>query len=765
MASSWPPALLPAGALLAAALLAPRLAVAPPTPLLLLLVALSAALRGRASVPVAALALGLLRAESSWIAPLRRSPGWDLERPVTALFEPDEAWEPRQDDWTTRGRILALEQDGRREGLALVVRAVVASRAPLEAAAVYRLRGHLRAPLAFHNGETTWTGGWQLRVKSARFAEAREPPRARGWPAAARVRLVSALGRERARGPGAVLLEGLLLGRTAALPDDWQRGLRRTGLMHLFAVSGLHVSLIAGLVWAAAAGAATATRASCAVGVATAYALLVGLQPSVARSMLMLTAVFGARLLQRPPSSLNALALAAGGLVAATPALVYDLGFQLTVAATAGVLGLGPWLQRQWGSGPVASALAACAGAQLATLPILVPVFSLVPIGGAALNLVGVPWSGLCLVLGLGWAVVALIDPTRGAALVSWFDPLGQPFGWLAGLPAHPLVSTPVALGAAASSVVAAALLWLVARPRRLALLLPAAALLWGGSGGDRDLEATLLDVGQGDALLLRDGRRALLVDGGGWPAGDFGGRVLVPALARLGVRRLDAVVVSHPDSDHCAGLADVAAYIPVEEVWIAPGWGDEPCLKRLLAGTHRRLRVLWRGDHLAWRRFAIVTLHPAPGEQGAGNDRSLVLEVSGGGKSLLLTGDISERQEAALVRRRTLRPVDALKVAHHGSASSSSRPFLASATPRWALLSAGRANAYGHPSNAALHRLSSRGVVVLRTDRHGRVRLRWRPDGPLLVATSRTPLLDGVPPPRVRLGPARLVFDELAAP
>ncbi len=209
-----------------------------------------------------------------------------------------------------------------------------------------------------------------------------------------------------------------------------------------------------------------------------------------------------------------------------------------------------------------------------------------------------------------------------------------------------------------------------------------------------RGFEATLLDVGQGDAILLRDGAHALLIDGGGWPAGDFGGRVLLPALARLGVRSLEAAVVSHPDADHCAGLADLAAYIPIDELWIAPGWGDAPCLRRLMSGRARSVRVLWRGDRVEWRGFSFEVLHPAPGALGAGNDRSLVLAAEAGGRSLLLTGDLPEVVETMLVRRRVLHPVSVLKVAHHGSRSSTSLPFLSSTAPRWALISAGRNNA-----------------------------------------------------------------------
>jgi competence protein ComEC len=380
-------------------------------------------------------------------------------------------------------------------------------------------------------------------------------------------------------------------------------------------------------------------------------------------------------------------------------------------------------------------------GAQLATLPFTLPAFAQLPLLGAALNLVAVPWTGVCLVAGLVWAVVALIEPTLGAAIVPLFDLLASPFGWLTALPPHPLISAPIALSTPTAVALAIVLLAVAARPRWLLVLAPL-VLVAAAATRSRGFEATLLDVGQGDAILLRDGSGSLLIDGGGWPVGDFGGRVLLPALARLGVRSLEAAVISHPDADHCAGVADLAAYVPIGQLWIAPGWSGAPCLRRLMRGPAREVRVLWSGDRVTWRGFTFDVLHPSPGTHGAGNDRSLVLAAAAGGRSLLFTGDLPAEVETSLVRRRVLERTSVLKIAHHGSRGSTSLPFLASAAPRWGLISAGRKNAYGHPSAVVLDRLARRHVQVLRTDRHGRIRLRWNAGGPLRVEVSRMPVL-----------------------
>jgi competence protein ComEC len=203
--------------------------------------------------------------------------------------------------------------------------------------------------------------------------------------------------------------------------------------------------------------------------------------------------------------------------------------------------------------------------------------------------------------------------------------------------------------------------------------------------------------------------------------------------------------------------VADLAAYVAVEQLWIAPGWSEAPCLQRLVEGRVRGVRVLWTGDRVKWRGFTFDVLHPEPGTRGAGNDRSLVLAAQAGGHSLLLTGDLPGEVETRLVRSRVLDPVSLLKIAHHGSRSSTSLPFLASTEPRWALISAGRKNAYGHPSDVVLERLARRRVQILRTDRHGRIRMRWSAGGPLRIEVSVTPLL-GEMRRLVRLGSPRLV-------
>ena len=231
-----------------------------------------------------------------------------------------------------------------------------------------------------------------------------------------------------------------------------------------------------------------------------------------------------------------------------------------------------------------------------------------------------------------------------------------------------------------------------------------------------------------------------MLIDGGGWPHGDFGGRVLVPALAALGVGRLDAVVLTHPDRDHCGGLVDLGRYLPVAEAWVGPGWAGAGCAAELLTSPSR-WRVLWRGEVESVGGWRLEVLHPAAGSRHGRNDRSLVLAARHGRHRLLLTGDIGQQTERRLViEQQQALAAGLLKVAHHGSKSSTGDAFLGAVGPRLALISAGVDNPHGHPHPSVVERLRATGVRVLRTDRSGMLRLKLHPAG------ERSILLPGAP-------------------
>jgi competence protein ComEC len=193
--------------------------------------------------------------------------------------------------------------------------------------------------------------------------------------------------------------------------------------------------------------------------------------------------------------------------------------------------------------------------------------------------------------------------------------------------------------------------------------------------------------------------------------------------------------VLTHGDRDHCRGLYELAGYLAVGEVWLAPAAARSACGRSLLALPGIHLRPLWAGEVAVWRGWRFAVLNPLAGERG-GNERSLVLRGESRGRSLMLTGDIGHRTEFRILQRAApgqLRS-DLLKVAHHGSAGSSSLSFLQAVDPVLALASAGRGNPFGHPARRVVERFADLGIPLLRTDLTGQVEVAWSSGGRLAI-------------------------------
>lgn len=734
-----------------------------PVPLLVGLALAACRLPGRSRLLLAVLAFGLLRATVAGDLPADPLDGVAVHRPVVVETRPTAPWRWDDDGWSAPTRVERLRQAPRvsTHPFDLWLRLPGAEPPPSPGSRI-RVRGLLRRSPGFANGPWVEPGPWRLSVKSRRLVDVVAPPGLLGR-ASARLRGAVEAAIRRASpdgGSGVAWVRALVLGDPTDLSPSVRRGLSRHGLGHLLALSGLHVGLVAGFCLILAMPFPRGLRWILPLGAVAAYVLLAGPRPSLLRASIMAVAAAGALWLERPPTPRNALALVVLALVWHRPEIVLELGFQLTVAATAGILELTfpladrwkrprGWLPPAW-----AFALAVPVAAQLATLPWTASrFFGVTPLGVVA-NLLAAPWAALVLFAALVWVGWVGIAPDLAASGLPLMDFLTAPADMLSAIPAGPWSFWPWAPSFALASAVAAGLGLLCLRGDRRTLCGALACVLaWGvwvgGTGGSRHVaapELVVLDVGQGDALLLRSGRRAVLVDGGGMP-GDFdvGGRVLLPALARLGVRRLDAVVLTHPDRDHCGGLADLASWLPVEEVWMAEEVAPGPCVDRLRGVPGAVVRELTAEDRKTVGDWRFRVLWPdgnepmRPGESD--NERSLVLSAETSGRTVLLTGDVGSGTERRLVRKwGTDLAADVLKVAHHGSKSSSSDGFLDVVEPRLAVVSAGATNPYGHPASEVLERLARRRIPVLRTDAHGLLRLRFPPDGPMRIATPFAP-------------------------
>jgi len=271
------------------------------------------------------------------------------------------------------------------------------------------------------------------------------------------------------------------------------------------------------------------------------------------------------------------------------------------------------------------------------------------------------------------------------------------------------------------AAIAAIALFWIVAAPQT-----------WARVHGDGQLHLTVMDVGQGDAILatLPNGRTLMIDTGGVSIRGDFdiGDRVLGPALRARGIARLDYLAITHGDPDHIGGAAALVRDFRPSEIWYGTFVNNhEPSLKLQEMAIRRRAAWRWlqRGDQLDLGGVEVRVHHPGISDwqrQKVRNDDSLVLELRYGQVSVLLTGDIGREVEQALLPTLDLLPIVVLKSPHHGSGTSSSQEFMKAIKPRLVLISCGRANPYGHPVSYVLDRYRAVGAQIARTDLDGEI-------------------------------------------
>ncbi len=582
-----------------------------------------------------------------------------------------------------------------------------------------------------------------------------------GQAAAWRARLVERL--DTLYGPRAPVVAALTLAETRDVDRELREDFTRSGTTHLLSISGFHVGVVAGLVLALLRALGTGRRRA-ALGAAAgswAYVALLGFPASAARAAVMLTAVAVSRARGRPPARWGGLGAALLVLVALDPSRLTSAGFQLSFAGAAGLVGwAGPLRRRlrrgwpRWVPDAFMDGVAAGTAATLATLPIVAWHFERVSVVGIPATLLATPCvvlalpgtlaslvadavhpaAGRFLAGGTGLALDVLVGIARVTAAPSWAS-VWVPRGWvsvgvmgaLAGGHLADRVRGKARVGVLAVGVVAGIVSW----PGLLALQ------------ARGTVELLVVDVGQGDAIALRTPRgRWLLVDAGPAWEGDPGASPVVRSLRRRGVRRLETLVLTHPDLDHVGGATAVLASFEVGEI-LDPG---EPAGKSayvaVLEAAARR-EIPWRkaraGDRRSWDGLDVSVLHPAGTVPGAAqgdtdsNAASVVLAVAFGSFEALLTGDAPTAVERALLAGVS-RDLEVLKVGHHGSLTSTDPALLAHAHPALALVSVGRRNRYGHPAPRVLERLASAGALVHRTDREGTLSVLGRRDGAWVV-------------------------------
>lgn len=547
-------------------------------------------------------------------------------------------------------------------------------------------------------------------------------------------------------GSARALFQALAIGDTRAIDDQaWDR-FRATGTNHLVAISGLHIGLAAGfgggLVWLVYAllpglGLRLPRPQGMAIGAllfALAYAVLAGFTLPTQRSLIALLAFLAGVLSRRQIGWWTRYALAMLAVLVLDPLAPMSAGFWMSFAAVA-------WLILAFGSH-----WRTPSRWQMLVLPQFALALALLPLGlvffqqasatAPLANVLAVPFVSL------------LVVPVILASLLSWpITPLGALLMdlahwllqgldvWIATVAAWPAAR--LALPAPGLLVLGLALLgtlWLLAprgwpaRPLGLFALLQ---VLWPGSPSIQsgELRMSVLDVGQGQAVLLQTAGHALLIDTGpGFPdGGDLGDRVLVPSLVQLGVTRLDLVIVSHSDLDHSGGTESLRRRLPISRLLASDPPGT--------AGS----ALCTMGQSWTWDGVRFEILHPPDTLPYLGNESSCTVRADSAGGSVLIPGDLGEVIEQRLIREQPDKlKVDVLIAGHHGSAGSSSSEFLTATAPNWVLYSAGHRNRFGFPRPQVRQRVAAVGAREANTADLGALHVDFRPGEPILVRGQR---------------------------
>jgi len=618
-------------------------------------------------------------------------------------------------------------------------------RLELQPGSRWRFSARLRPPRGLRNpgGADAERQAMARRLASTGYVRSSEPLQrlAPGqgidhWRDTVAARIDTAVERGSAR-----FVRALAIGDTRGLSEhDWE-ALRASGLTHLVAISGFHVGMVgaffallaSALWWCLPRLARRWPRPQAAALVAWAaaigYAAAAGWELPTVRTVLMIGVLALARLLRRSSSVAQALAWAGIAVVLFDPMAVVSAGFWLSFAGVAWLA----WCLPEAGKSSLLKGLLASQWvATLGLLPLTVILFGQASLAGPVANLVAIPWWSLVVVpLAIfGTGLDALLSGSGDWAwrAAAWAFDLSWPlFEWLAGsvlslwwLPEPRWFALPLALLAA---------FWLLlprGMPGRALAMLLWLPLLWPDRKlpAPGELEVTVLDVGQGLAVLLRTARHSVLYDTGpALPDGyDAGERVVVPSLHALGVRQLDAIIISHGDLDHVGGFEAVRRRFPAPLVFAPRHDRPDPNAAACLAGSG------WQMDGV---RFAFLhpELHfPALRDR---NVSSCVLRVETEHGAVLLPGDISAVIERLLVHRapHALR-AEVVLAAHHGSKSSSDPLLIAASGANYALISAGHGNAFGHPHPDVVARWEAAGAQVQGTPGSGALRIRIGADG-----------------------------------
>lgn len=553
------------------------------------------------------------------------------------------------------------------------------------------------------------------------------------------------------------LILGMLFGDTQAIEEEEWDAYKRAGVVHLFAVSGLHVVIALGIIWFLLSFFQPKPLFRLMIGafVIVVYGFMVGWSSSISRASIMALLGLLALTVGRKNDIYNSMGAAAWIILLFCPGELFQAGFQLSFVTTAGIVYLTPWLEKL-GCGKVLSPTLA---AQLVSIPISAYLFNQISVIAPFANIIAVALSGIVTIIAFIAAFSTLFLPIIAtplflaagsimflvSELVIWCAKLE----WAGIIVESPSPALLVCLYCLILVLPVCARYRYIIReiPRKIKIVvacLLTVTILFTCWPAKREMEVVFLDVGQGDSIFIRTpGGRTILVDGGGTPSSSYsvGKKVVRPFLHHCGVNKIDLLIMSHNHVDHSEGLLEILPYFKVGAFLMPSREKDNEIEKELIAQCYKQkipVRELTDGQSFQLEKNVFLeVLHPVKGDTATGNNHSLVLKLSYRDSSWLLTGDAEQEVLEELLQQAKDVQTTVLKIPHHGSSTSFVPDFYQQVQPHAVIISVGE-NRFGQPHPDVIEYFSKRGVPVYLTRERGAVIT--RSDGQKLNIKTQLP-------------------------
>jgi len=525
-------------------------------------------------------------------------------------------------------------------------------------------------------------------------------------------------------------MKALLTGEKDSLEQEEYALYREMGIAHILAISGLHIGFLTGflLFLMSRAGVKRNAAVPIALIMIWVFTFLVGFPESALRASIMLSFILISKILHRPYDPVNILAASYITCLLINPFWVFSIGFQLSYGATLALVTMGPWIMKKMypAKGKLPMSIGGVIAVNIGILPLQSYYFNQLPMMALLSNLLIVPLATANLILGFIVIGIPLMAP-----ILEWLLNIQRYIIEL--LSSLPIEALGVASPDLYSMILYFFVLIVVLRWRdisyldmRIRKVVVVYLMLISATGFVGLLEAPkteihFIDVGQGDSALIRVEGMNYLIDTGGAIFGSFdpGEAITLPYLRKLGVGRLDGVFISHFHEDHYKGLFPIIEDLKIDALYVNDRIPDKD-LQLAVDALEIPVFLVQKGSRIDLGDSSIECIFSAGGSYTNENNNSLVLLLRSKGKSTLFTGDIEVEVEEKIPGH----DVDILKVAHHGSSTSSSHGHISELMPEVSVISAGRNNSFGHPHDLVLETLHRFGSRVYRTDEDGLIKI-----------------------------------------